>query len=164
MTMLRGLLDFLFGSPTPVIAEASATEAEKIARLHAAAFHRGWSRDEFERLLSDRSILTHRVLVRGKFAGFVMSRMAADEAEILSVAIAAPQRGRGLARILLRLHLGRLASLGVKTVFLEVEESNAPARRLYRALRFREVGRREGYYTENPSGPANALTLRRDLA
>jgi len=90
--------------------------------------------------------------------------MAADEAEILSVAIRAAQRGRGLARALLRLHLGRLASLGVKTVFLEVDEHNEAALRLYRALGFREVGRREGYYTENPSGPANALTLRRDLA
>jgi ribosomal-protein-alanine N-acetyltransferase len=64
----------------------------------------------------------------------------------------------------LRLHLGRLAGRGVKTVFLEVDENNEPAIRLYRRLGFYEVGRRTGYYPDGPSGPSNALTLRRDLA
>ena len=63
--------------------------------------------------------------------GFILSRMAAGEAEILSVAIAPAWRGRGLSRPLLDFHLRRLAGLGVRTVFLEVDEHNAPARRLY---------------------------------
>ena len=47
---------------------------------------------------------------------------------------------------MLDLHLRRLAGLGARTVFLEVDEDNVPARRLYRRAGFREVGRREGYY------------------
>ena len=54
-------------------------------------------------------------------AGFILSRLAAGEAEILSIAIAPKQRGRGLARPLLDLNLRRLAGLGARTVFLEVE-------------------------------------------
>ena len=57
--------------------------------------------------------------------------MAADEAEILSIAVAASHRGRGLSRDLLLTHLGHLAGRGVRAVFLEVEENNQPARRLY---------------------------------
>ena len=60
---------------------------------------------------------------------------------------------------MLDLHLRRLAGLGVRSVFLEVDEHNAPACRLYRRAGFREVGRRQGYY----HGGAAALVLRRDL-
>lgn len=161
---MKAFLDLMFGSSEPAYSEAPVADAHAIAALHAASFHRGWSEDEFERLLLDRSILTHRATIRRRLVGFIMSRIVAGEAEILSVAVRAAQKGRGLARNLLRLHLGRLAGQGVRTVFLEVDENNEPARRLYRNMGFREVGRRPGYYPDGPSGPANALTLRRDLS
>jgi ribosomal-protein-alanine N-acetyltransferase len=91
--------------------------------------------------------------------GFILSRMAGGEAEILSIAIAQRQRGRGFARPLLHLHLRRLAGLGARAVFLEVDERNAAARALYRRAGFYDVGRRQGYYQTG----ASALVLRRDL-
>jgi len=54
------------------------------------------------------------------------SRMAAGEAEILSVAVAPARRGKGLARVLLNHHLRRLAGLGIHAVFLEVGKDNYP--------------------------------------
>jgi ribosomal-protein-alanine N-acetyltransferase len=161
---MRALLDLMFGSSEPAYSDASVADAPAIAALHAASFHRGWGENEIEGLLLDRSILTHRATIRRKLAGFIMSRIVDSEAEILSVAVTAAQQSRGLARNLLRLHLGRLAGRGVNTVFLEVDENNAPAIRLYRRTGFYEVGRRTGYYPDGPSGPSNALTLRRDLA
>ncbi|MDT3685026.1 MAG: ribosomal protein S18-alanine N-acetyltransferase [Pseudorhodoplanes sp.] len=160
---MKALFDLIFGSSEPTYSDASIADAQAIAALHAASFHRGWSEDEIERLLLDRSILTHRAMVRRRLAGFIMSRIVAGEAEILSVAVDSAQQGRGLAQSLLRLHLGRLAGLGVRTVFLEVDEHNEPAIKLYRRTGFYEVGRRTGYYPDGPSGPSNALTLRRDL-
>ena len=50
-----------------------------------------------------------------------------------------------------------------RAVFLEVEEDNVAARRLYARRHFREVGRRNAYY-RRPEGAARALVLRRDLA
>ena len=47
-----------------------------------------------------------------------------------------------------------------RTVFLEVDEKNAPAGQLYRKAGFYDVGRRQGYY----EGGAAALALRRDLS
>ena len=90
--------------------------------------------------------IAHRALTGARLAGFIMSRLVEDEAEILSVAVARRQRGRGLARRLLNLHLRRLAGLGARTVFLEVDEHNAPALRLYQRAGFREVSRRPNYY------------------
>jgi ribosomal-protein-alanine N-acetyltransferase len=160
---MRRLIDSLFGRQTPVFAEASAQDAAAIALLHGRSFHRGWSEDEFEHLLLDRDVLAHRATIGRKLAGFIIARRVGPEAEILSVATARSQQGRGIAGGLLRLHLGRLAGLGVKVVFLEVDENNEPALRLYRKSGFREVGRRQGYYSGGPAGSANALTLRRDL-
>ncbi len=127
--------------------------------MHAASFRRGWGEDEFRRLLADRNVVAHRAMVGRTSPASSCPRLTAGEAEILSVAIAPTWRGRGFARPLLDLHLRRLAGLGARTVFLEVDEHNAPAARLYRRAGFYEVGRRPGYYD---SGAA-ALVLRRDL-
>lgn len=163
---MKFLRDFFrrlfFRRSMPVLSEASASDARAIAALHAKAFHRGWSQQEFERLLAERNVLAHRALNGGKLAGFIMSRMAADEAEILSVAVAKENRGRGFAHTLLRLHLGRLAGLGIKTVFLEVDEANKAAIRLYSRQGFERIGQRTGYYA-GPKGPANAVMLARVL-
>jgi [ribosomal protein S18]-alanine N-acetyltransferase len=149
----------VFTRAKPSIAEARASDASKIAAVHTASFPRGWSEEEFQRLLADRSVVTHRLNLGGKLIGFIMSRMAAGEAEILSVAVGPPWRGRGFSRPLLDLHLRRLAGLGVRRVFLEVGEHNRPAGRLYRNAGFTEVGRRKAYYDDG----ATALILRRDL-
>jgi ribosomal-protein-alanine N-acetyltransferase len=93
-----------------------------------------------------------------------VSRIAADEAEILSIAIDASYRGRGLSRDLLLTHLGHLAGRGVRTIFLEVEESNQPARALYERTGFSVVGRRERYYRQMGGEQLNALLMRRDLS
>jgi [ribosomal protein S18]-alanine N-acetyltransferase len=149
----------LLGRPEPVISEVRARDAAAIAAVHAASFQRGWSEDEFQRLLTDRDVVAHRAAIGQRLIGFIVSRLTAGEAEILSVAIAQASRGRGFARPLLDLHLRRLAGMGARTVFLEVSEDNAPACRLYRRAGFYEVGRRQGYYQSG----ATALTLRRDL-
>jgi len=143
----------------PAFAEARPADAAAIAAVHGVSFQRGWGEDEVSRLLIDGNVIAHRVTIGRNFAGFILSRRAAGEAEILSVAIAPAWRRRSLARPLLDLHLRRLAGLGVRSVFLEVDEHNAPAGRLYGRAGFREVGRRKGYY---PGGGA-ALVLRRDL-
>ena len=156
-----GLIARVFARSEPILSEAGPRDAAAIARLHGASFHRGWSDGEIERMLLDRHVLAHRAMSGRSLTGFILSRLVADEAEILSVAVAAARRGKGLARRLLDLHLRRLAGMGARTVFLEVEEGNQPALRLYRRAGFREIGRREGYYRDSKG--AAALVLRRDL-
>jgi ribosomal-protein-alanine N-acetyltransferase len=143
----------------PTLSEARPADAAAIAAVHGASFQRGWDEDEIHRLLIESNIVAHRATLGQKLIGFILSRRAAGEAEILSVAVAPAWRGRKLSRPLLDLHLRRLAGLGTRSVFLEVGERNAPACRLYRRAGFREVGRRQGYY----EGGATALVLRRDL-
>ena len=160
---MRRLFARFFGRAEPMLTEAGPRDAAAFASLHGASFRRGWSEDEFERLLLDRGVLAHRATLGQRSVGFIISRIAAGEAEILSVAVARAQQGRGLARRLLDLHMRRLAGLGVRTVFLEVDDDNVPARRLYARSAFRQVGRREGYYARPGSASGAALVLRRDI-
>jgi len=161
---LSNLFANLFGRSTPVVEAANLRDAPRLSQLHDASFHRGWGNNEFEQLLLDRNTLTHRLRQGRQIIGFSVSRLAADEAEILSIAIVSGHRGRGLSRELLRIHLGHLAGRGVKKVFLEVEENNQPARRLYERAGFRVVGRRERYYREASGEQLNALVMQRDLS
>ena len=158
-----GFLRGLFAGGEPALSEASTRDTAAIAALHAASFRRGWSEHEVEGLLTDRHVIAHRALDRGSLIGFVMSRLVEDEAEILSIAIAGARRGRGLSRSLLTLHLRRLAGLGCRTVFLEVDEHNRPAIRLYGRAGFHEISRRPNYYPAAGGKAADALVLRRDL-
>src|ERR1700759_2995943 len=153
-----------WGSGTPVIEPASPRDARRLAQLHSESFHRGWGEGEFEAMLAERNTLVHRLRLGRHVIGFAGSRIAADEAEILSIAVAASHRGRGLSRDLLLTHLGHLAGRGVRTIFLEVEENNAPARRLYERAGLAVVGRRERYYRQASGEQLNALLMRRALS
>jgi len=153
-----------WGGGTAVVEPASLRDAARLAQLHGASFHRGWGEGEFETMLTERNTLVHRLRLGRKVVGFAVSRMAADEAEILSIAIDKGQRGRGLSRNFLLTHLGHLAGRGIHKIFLEVEENNQPARRLYERAGFTVVGRRERYYQQPGGEQLNALLMRRDLS
>ena len=154
----------LWSGGTAVIEPATLRDSTALAELHGASFHRGWGEGEFEAMLTERNTLVHRLRAGRRIIGFAVSRMAADEAEILSIAVAASHRGRGLSRNLLLTHLGHLAGRGVRTVFLEVEENNQPARRLYERAGFAVAGHRERYYRQPSGEQLNALMMRRDLS
>ena len=82
----------------------------------------------------------------GGIVGYVIAQDAADEAEILNLAVAPARHRGGIGRALVERALATLARRGVRRVFLEVRESNSAARALYAALGFQEVGRRSRYY------------------
>jgi ribosomal-protein-alanine N-acetyltransferase len=161
--MMAWLSEF-WGGGDAAVEPASLRDAPVLAQIHAASFHRGWGEGEFENMLSESNTLVHRLRIGRKVVGFSVSRIAAEEAEILSIAVAQSHRGRGLSNNLLLTHLGHLAGRGVRTVFLEVEENNQPARRLYKRAGFAVAGRRERYYRQASGEPLNALLMRRDLS
>jgi ribosomal-protein-alanine N-acetyltransferase len=152
-------------APTVRVAPLEGRHAARLAELHRAAFARPWETHEFESRLAERNVTADGVFLGSDRdpAGFALSHRAADEAEILSVTVAAEARRRGYAGALLARHLDALARQGVRTVHLEVEEGNAPALALYRRHGFREVGRRPGYYAKPDGTRVSALTMSRAL-
>lgn len=150
----------------PVIRPLNTTLADSCAALHSTAFAYSWGEHEFERLISASNAFGDAALDAKRLGliGFILSRVAADEAEVLTIVVASAQRKRGVGRQLLESHLARLRNAEVKALFLEVGENNLPARKLYQRLGFVEVGRRKNYYRTTDQGEQiSALVLRRDI-
>ena len=154
-----------FTARPPTIERLLPGQAAEAAALHAASFATGWSTEEMLRLIREPSSEGQAAVDgrTGALVGFVLSRVAADEAEILSIAVSPKERGRGIGRGLLDTHIGALAVRGVAHLFLEVDEQNTAATRLYRGLSFEAVGKRPAYYRKPDGSFATALVMRLDL-
>ena len=132
-------------------------------RIHAAAFAYPWARGDFEQLLTAGGTHAEGAFRGTQLCGFILSRVAADEAEILTVAVLPAMRRQGLGARLLAANLARLAASKAKSVFLEVDATNTAALALYQAFDFARVGERKAYYRVPGDRPASALIMRRAL-
>jgi ribosomal-protein-alanine N-acetyltransferase len=144
-----------------------ALDLDRAARLHRAAFapmgERPWTRHDMAELLATPAgggLILH---VDGEDAGVVLWRTVADEAELLTLAVDARHRRRGVGAALLKEVIERSHRQGARQLFLEVGVDNPGARSLYAQAGFVEVGRRVGYY-QRPTGVADALILRLALS
>ena len=97
-------------------------------------------------------------------AGFVLFRTAADEAEILTIAVNQASRRRGVGRAMMEETIRRLYGERIGSLFLEVDSGNAAAIALYEALDFSRVGARSGYYAQDATAARRALVMRRDIS
>jgi [ribosomal protein S18]-alanine N-acetyltransferase len=146
---------------------ASVLDAGRMAAIHAEGFAIGWSREDFEQMILDRAVadvLVSQAPFGHVVTGFAISRVAADECELLSIALDPEVRGLGLSPALLERHMGHAAQAGARTMFLEVADGNGAALALYRQAGFSETGRRRGYYSGAPGAARrDALTMQADL-
>ena len=147
------------------IEPAATRDVDAIARLHAQGFYRGWPREDFASYLADTERTPAYVAcdARHRVAGFAMLRLAADEAELMTIAVDPKWRGRGIGAALLRAAFEDLLMSSARRLFLEVAADNQPALALYRAHGFAEIGRRDGYYPRPDGKPATALVMSRNL-
>jgi [ribosomal protein S18]-alanine N-acetyltransferase len=151
--------------PPPVIRPLRPDKAIDCARLHAADFAYPWSAHEIAAMIAGSTTLGAAALdpASGQLRGFSMSRLAADEAEILTIAVEAALRGRGVGTALLAETLRQARNVGARAIFLEVEEINAPAIGLYKRFDFVKVGERLGYYRRKDGSRATAIVMRKIL-
>ena len=132
------------------------------------AFGEAWNRRQVTDALAMPN--THYLLAgadgndpqdREPAAGFVMSRGALDEEELLLIAVSRDHRGRGVGTVLLRRFIEAAEARGKLKLYLEMREGN-PADSLYRRAGFEPVGRRRNYYRSAANGPLDAITYARD--
>ncbi|MES2862463.1 MAG: ribosomal protein S18-alanine N-acetyltransferase [Pseudomonadota bacterium] len=133
---------------------AAGELAEGLARVHAEAFDTPWSASAFADLLGQPG-----VLLEAEPDGFVLVRIAADEAEILTLAVRPTARRSGLGSRLMHAASDRAASAGAERLLLEVAEDNVAARALYARLGFEEAARRPRYYPRTAGPAVDALLL-----
>jgi ribosomal-protein-alanine N-acetyltransferase len=147
-----------------IVAPALAQDADTLSLLHGRSFSDRWSASYITALLEGPGAMAFLAREGTQACGFILARQAADEAEILTLAVDPVARRRGTGRALVAAAAAGAFARGARAMFLEVESTNAAASGLYVGLGFREVGRRRGYYRDAPGMPArDALTLKAEL-
>ena len=149
-----------------ILRRLRAAEASDCASIHAGGFAYPWSAPEIEALIASTSVVGAAAIDPATKAlrGFSLARATADEAEILTIAVAARFRQRGVGKALLQSQCAQLAAAGVRSLFLEVEQTNAAALALYGRMGFVQVGARPGYYKRPAQTSGHALVMKKALA
>jgi ribosomal-protein-alanine N-acetyltransferase len=141
---------------------ATRADGAALAEAHAAAFDEPWSADDILRFAEDRGGFALAAEDAGALVGFILCRLIAGEAEVLTLAVRPAARRRGIGRALLEA-AAALAQASAATMFLAVAADNPGAVALYAAAGFETVGRRAGYYGRAGGGSVDALVMRRAL-
>ena len=152
-------------SPTTLHVElARAADADTVARLHAAGFYRGWTREEFAAYITGEGTPVYVACdARRQIAGFAMLRHLGDEVELITIAVDKKWRNKGVGLMLMRALFEALLMSPAKRMLLEVADDNVAALKLYGKLGFHKVGERKGYYPRPDGTPATAIVMARDL-
>lgn len=114
---------------------------DEIANLHKKCFpNKPWSADDFRDLKKSgcEIIMSQN--------GFVVYRIAADEAEIITIGVNPEMRRNGIASAMINIIEKNIKNQGVKKIFLEVASTNKPAQKLYENFGYKTVGLRPKYY------------------
>ncbi|HTR87864.1 MAG TPA: ribosomal protein S18-alanine N-acetyltransferase [Reyranella sp.] len=141
-----------------------APDLDLAARFHregiAVMGERAWTRQDMAELLVSPGVFGLFLRSDGMDIGFALCRVAADEAELLTIAVSADHRRRGAGRALLGEIIAASCTRGAATLFLEVAADNPAAQALYAQAGFKEVGRRRGYYMRGAYLAVDAVVLR----
>jgi ribosomal-protein-alanine N-acetyltransferase len=136
---------------------ATRAHATSLAAIHAASFppRDAWGTDAIQLQLALPGVFG----LTDERGGMLIGRIAAEDAEVLTLAVVPAARRQGIAGRLLQKAKALAASRGGSALFLEVATSNAAALALYRREGFVEVGRRRRYYADG----SDALVMRATL-
>lgn len=157
-------MNFWLSPNTLHVEPARATDADTIAKLHAAGFYRGWTREEFASYIAGEGTPVYVACdSKRSIAGFAMLRHLGDEVELITIAVDRKWRNKGVGLMLMRALFEALLMSPAKRMVLEVADDNAAALRLYTKLGFHKIGERKGYYPRPDGTPATAIVMARDL-
>ena len=146
--------------------------ARVLSALHQVCFSPGWTDKDITGLLKTPGAEALAALSSAETfydpgsttvpVGFILYRCAADECEIMTLCVRPENRRQGTARRLLSALEVLVVAGDVTSVFLEVEENNISALKLYEGAGYVHAGRRKNYY-QNEFGRRDALLYRRTL-
>jgi ribosomal-protein-alanine N-acetyltransferase len=144
----------------PTLRSLGPLDLDLAAAIHAQSFaalgERGWTRQDVAELVTAPGVAGWLI----DDVGLALCRRAADEAELLTIAVLPGHRRAGHARSLLRAAIAWARTAGAGALFLEVGADNPAARALYRSEGFATVGGRKAYYRRGDAPAADAVVMR----
>ena len=123
-------------------------DCEQVAAIEAASFSVPWSLKAFTETVEKENFRYYVAEENGEILGYCGFLFVLDEAEIPNVCVKETARKCGVGTQMMQTLINEAKSLGMAVLYLEVRESNQPARRLYEALGFVENGIRKNFYEQ----------------
>lgn len=139
-----------------------AADLDAVEAIERSVYTHPWTRGNFADSLA-AGYQCHVMECAAGIAGYCVLMVAAGEAHLLNLSIAAPLQRRGLGSELLRFAIQLARDCGVGTIYLEVRSSNDAGRSLYLRHGFAEIGMRRAYYPAE-DGRENAVTMEKKLS
>jgi len=130
----------------------------EVLSIENASFTTPWSMSAFLYEMRNPASICYVAEIDSQVAGYIVARHVLDEAHMFNLAVREDLRRKGIARALIKKTIEDIKRGGCKIIYLEVRESNLPARRLYESFGFKEVGIRRAYYSL-PVEDAIVMTL-----
>ncbi len=143
------------------IREMEERDLEKIFQLERSAFLTSWSSEAFAEAIRNPKGLNRVAENRSGLVGYLTAFRVLDEVFLTNLLVISRNRRRGVGERLLKNLIERVATEGVKQIFLEVRETNDAAIRLYEKMNFSVVAVRKGYYVDTGE---DALVMQISLA
>ena len=153
-------MNLTIGDVSFVVRDMQLPDLSQVLTIEQTAHSHPWSAQHFESSIAS-SHHCHLLTDDDQCIAYCITSTAADEAELLNIAVATEYQRRGIARSFLY-YVSQLFDQRVRTVFLEVRLSNSPAIALYQSLGFNEVGHRPNYYPA-VKGREDALIMAKSL-
>ena len=134
-------------------------DATAIAEMEKGIFSQPFGQKDILAYICSETAMCFTAIDGSEVIGYIIGSKIPPEGEIYRIAVRPDRRQRGVGYRLLSYGLKTELGSGVETVFLEVRESNVPARALYKAYGFKELGIRKNYY-QDPT--ENAVVMIKD--
>ena len=128
------------------IVQMTFDDIPQVAALEKACFPDPWPQSILVRELENELSLWLVAKESGRVLGYIGSQSVLDESDMMNLAVSPDARRQGIGRMLVRSLCEALAAKGIRSLMLEVRESNAPAVSLYESMGFQQVGLRPNYY------------------
>lgn len=127
---------------------AEKRHAGEISEIERLVFSHAWNEQMIADSIEGAYDKVFVYIQNNRICGYIIYSVVYDSADLLRVAVRPEHRRRGLGLLLMGRMIEDCQALGAIKIFLEVRESNDPARNMYRSLGFKEISRRKKYYSE----------------
>ena len=145
----------------PQLAPMREADLDEVLAIEQAVYSHPWTRGNFADSLRSR-YACRTLRAGGELIAYFVLMVAAGEAHLLNLSVAAGWQRRGHGAALLGSAMNLARELGARQIFLEVRPSNLPGQALYERHGFQRIARRRGYYPA-ADGREDALVLQRAL-
>jgi [ribosomal protein S18]-alanine N-acetyltransferase len=137
----------------------TARHLDAVLAIELAAYEFPWSRGNFIDSLAAGHVAQLLCGARGELLGYLVALPGFEEMHLLNLTVAPAEQGRGHARCMLEWLVAQCAQQQAAQLWLEVRESNARARAVYRRFGFAHIGKRKGYYPAAGSRREDAVVM-----